>query len=296
MKRARLRHSVEHFFFRGWRTLVLGRPHEEVRAFGHRLGRTVYLLDRRHRRLATANLERAFPQMADDERERTVRACFEHFGAHFCETLSLARLGAQEILDLFDVEGWERVEALEERMADSGRGFFLHSGHFGHWQTALYPISAALRPLHAVVRPFNNPLVDRDMSALRQRFGVDLIEKRGAAFRMRSACRRGGHVAILIDQHVRPSSGIRVPFLGHDAWTSPVLAMLALELEVPVVPIMCYPADEPGRYRLVVGEPLWGEGKGRDAEAAFTRRILADLEEHVRRRPELWLWMHRRWR
>ena len=121
------------------------------------------------------------------------------------------------------------------------------------------------------------------------------MEKKGAGFKLLNAYRKGARIAMSIDQHVRPSAGIRVPFLGHPAWTSPVLAMLSIRTGAPVVHFTCVPTAG-GRYRVRFRPPIEPVGKGEEARAALTRRYMEEIERDVRRQPELWLWMHRRWR
>ncbi|MCG8456298.1 MAG: lysophospholipid acyltransferase family protein [Holophagales bacterium] len=291
MKNAPVRHALEYFFYRRFARAILRRPHAEVRAFGARLGRWGHRLLIGPRRLALANLERVFPEMPRVERRRVVRACFEHFGSHFCEAVSFDRFDAHGVLEQFDVEGWEVIEELER---EDG-GFFLHAGHFGCFEMALYPLSIRLERFYALGRPPDNPRVGEDLLLSRQRFGAVMIEKAGAARQMRRALRQGGRIALVIDQHVRESAGIHIPFLGHPASTSPVLALLALRHRAPVVPFTCWPARG-GRYRLEIRRPLRPEGEGDQAVADLTRQILAEVETDIRQRPELWLWMHRRWR
>jgi Kdo2-lipid IVA lauroyltransferase/acyltransferase len=96
---------------------------------------------------------------------------------------------------------------------------------------------------------------------------------------------------------VHPREGIEVPFFGHPAMTTPVLARLSLRTGAPVVPVFAYPAPR-SRYQMVVREPILPPAGVTDlpeAVAALTRRYLAVIEEEIRSRPEMWLWMHRRW-
>jgi len=93
-----------------------------------------------------------------------------------------------------------------------------------------------------------------------------------------------------------------VPFFGHPALTSPVLAKMSIRLGVPVVPSYCLPAPE-GRYRVWFKPPISPpQDAGKDDEERdeavrrLTARYMAEMEEEIRRSPELWLWMHRRWR
>jgi hypothetical protein len=131
--------------------------------------------------------------------------------------------------------------------------------------------------------------------AIRGRLGVKLVERRGSTLQMLKILRRGGRVVIVIDQRLPPWYGILVDFLGRPAWSTPMAAKLSTRTGAPVVPAFCLPAPG-GRYRTEVGEPIFPEGRGEAAEAALTRRHLATVEERIRERPELWLWMHRRWK
>jgi KDO2-lipid IV(A) lauroyltransferase len=208
----------------------------------------------------------------------------------------VARLSEADLLSRFEVSGSENLEG-----ALSGpRGCFLTTGHYGAWELAMFPLahwaSERQREFHAVARPLDNQTINADLRASRERFGVQIIDKAGAAHRMLNAYRGGGLVAIVIDQHVRESAGIQVPFFGDPAWTSPVLATLSLRTGAAVVPFTCVPSGEPGRYRLTVHEPIQPEGKGLGAELEMTRRYLEAVERDIRACPEYWLWMHRRWR
>lgn len=291
MKDAPLRHALEYQLFRAFERFLSRREPERVRELGAGIGRVGYRLLRSARRKAEKNLELIFPTLEPQARVAIGRACFEHFGAYFCETVAAARFSASQIEARFDIEGWEIVEELHRER----RNFFLTTGHFGCWELALLPFALRLKPFAAVARPLDNPRLDAYLRALRGRFGVELIDKAGAAHRMLNAFRQGAHVAMLIDQHVRPSAGIRTGFLGQPAWTSPVLAILATRTNAPILPFFCRPLAG-GRYLLRLGEPLRPIGKGPEAELELTQRCLAAVENEIRDRPELWLWMHRRWR
>lgn len=301
MKDAHLQHAVEHFAFRLFERWLLRRPHDRVAVPGRRLGRFACRVLGSKRKLAQRNVERVFPDLPADETRRVVARCFEHFGAYFLEVVSASRLDREALLSRFDASGWENLEAA----LPGSRGCFLTTGHYGTWELAMFPLAAWAaergRTLHAVARPLDNPKIDRALRSSRERFGVEIIDKAGAAHKMLNAYRRGGLVAIVIDQHVRKSAGIQVPFFGDPAWTSPVLATLSLRTGAPVVPFTCVPGSDDGHYRLKIREPIEPDVRDSDlseaeAEAEMTRRYLAAVEHDVREQPEYWLWMHRRWR
>ena len=294
MKNAPFLHAVEYFAFRRFRNHLMRRSHQEVRELGAKVGGWAYGLLKSPRKKALGNLERVFPEKSADEREQIARDCFRHFGSQFFESLSIERFETSNILDQFDLEGWEILEELQAQE----KGYFLHTGHYGSFEMALYPCGMLLDGYHGVVRPLDNPRINADLLAVRGKFGARILSKAGVALKMRSAVRNGNPVAIIIDQHVRPSAGVKVPFLGHPAWTSNLLASLAIKMKVPVVPFACLPIDG-GRYRLEIRPPIWADDTIEDrAEAVLdlTSRIMAEVEKDIHRRPEWWLWMHRRWR
>jgi Kdo2-lipid IVA lauroyltransferase/acyltransferase len=131
---------------------------------------------------------------------------------------------------------------------------------------------------------------------VRGRTGNSVIYRRGAIRRVLRALADNQAVAILIDQHIQAADAVYVDFFNRPAATTSALAALALRTGAPVVPVFALPQPG-GRFRMVyehaVAPP---RGDDPDAIRAFTQRCTDVLEMYVRRYPDLWLWMHRRWR
>ncbi len=294
MKRAPVRHRVEYGLYLGLKGFLRALPHRAARGFGAGLGALAHRLDRRHREVALANLALALPELPQPERRRLVGACFRHFGGALCDVISSSRFDAAELSHLLRYEGWEHLE----EAASAGKGVFILSAHLGYWETAALPIGIAKGPLHVVVRPADNPYLDAELTALRERFGNRVTPKQGAARKMIQVLRERGWAGILIDQRVQPREAIPVPFFGRPALTTPVLARLSLRTGAPVVAIFAFP-EPGGRYRFVARPPIFPpnstESEGEDAVARLTESYLALTEAEIRRHPEMWLWMHRRW-
>jgi KDO2-lipid IV(A) lauroyltransferase len=209
-----------------------------------------------------------------------------------CESVAFTRVDAVELCRRVTLVGWDRLDQAEAH----GRGVLVFSGHSGNWEVAGRVLGLYRAPYHIVVRPFNNPLVWEHMSRERRRSGIREVPKQGAARQIFRVVRQGGRVGMVIDQRVRPGQGIVLPFLGHPALVTPLPAALSLRTGAPAVPIFGWP-EARGLYRVELGEPILPvEGSGEEAVAALTARYLAVLEAEIRRRPEQWLWMHRRWR
>jgi KDO2-lipid IV(A) lauroyltransferase len=268
-------------------------PLAAARPLGRSLGTLLWMLGAR-RSTTLRNLALVYPQRSAAERRRLARRCYRHFGAMICDTIAMSRLDPVGLCERLTLVGWERLAEAESR----GRGLLVLSAHLGNWEVAARPVGLYRGPFHVVVRPFNNPLVYRYMDRERERFGERQIAKRGAAKQIFRVLREGGKAGMVMDQRVRPGQGIVLPFLGHPALVTPLPASVALRQGTPAVSIVAWPQPG-GRYRVELGEPILppdGGERDDDVVAELTTRYLAALERDIRRQPEQWLWMHRRWR
>jgi len=293
MKKRPIRHRIEYGLYLAFRTFLRALPHAATRIVGHGLGSFAHAIDRRHREIARRNMALALPAIGAEERDRLVRDCFRHFGAALCDAVSSSRFDGVEICRRFTLEGWENIEAAESL----GRGLFFLTAHLGFWELAPPVLGLYRGPVGIVVRPLDNPWLDREMTALRERFGNATFPKRGAARKMLETLRGHGRVGILIDQRVQAKEGIETTFFGHSALTSPILARMSLRTGAPVVPVTIYPAPN-GCYRLVARPAIHPPQGARDDEPSvtdLTHRYLAAAEDDIRANPAMWLWMHRRW-
>jgi KDO2-lipid IV(A) lauroyltransferase len=291
MKNAPLRHASEYALFLPWYAVVRALPHGASRRIGAALGGFAYRFDRRRRRIARGNLAHAFPEKSAAERERIVAACFRHFGAAFVDALSALRFDLAELCRRTTIAGIEHVVAADER----GRGVIFLGAHFGDWEIIHPTVARASGPIASVGRPPDNPHVARIVEQLRTRFGNRSLEKRGAVREMFRLLRAGGRLGLLLDQRVRASEAIAVPFFGRPAWTSPIVARLAAKTGAAIVPV--FGDHRPGGRYAVEFHPALLAGVRDDPEAAFelTARCLAVGEAVIRTAPEKWLWLHDRW-
>ncbi len=291
MKHRPLRHRLEYAAYLALSRVLMALPHRAVRSLGHGLGALGHAMDRRHRTLALRNLALTLTELDETDRRRIVAACYRHFGAAFCEPLSACRFSASELGRHFHVEGYQH---LDDALA-YGRGALIICGHFGSWQTAIYPLASALGTLYVVARPPDNPFVAHDLRRLRERRGAVVLDRSGVGHRVVNLLRRGEVVGMVVDQRPPPGTGIVVPFLGRPARSTEVPAFIATRLGTPAVPMTCWPHDD-GTYTVRLDPPIAAAGRGPEAVERLTRAYLATVERDIRRQPELWLWMHDRWK
>lgn len=287
-----MRHRLEYAAVVLVLAIVRITPWPIVRGTGRRLGLLFYLFDVRHRRVTLDNLAHAFPWRTARERRAIARRVFAHFGRLVFDLLKFSTLAPEEMLHRVEFEGDERV-----RQAQSlNKGYLLLTGHFGFWE--LHGLVHALRlgPIGVLARTLDNPRLNALLERMRQSTGNVVIYRRGAIRRVMRQLQANQGVALLIDQHSHTPDAVLVEFFGRPAATTSSLAVLAARTGAPVVPTFTIPLPG-GRYRMIYEHAVLPPRDETPEEIrAFTQRCTDVLEMYVRRYPELWLWMHRRWR
>jgi KDO2-lipid IV(A) lauroyltransferase len=287
-----VKHRVEYLLVTTLIAIVRVMPDALVRVVGRTIGLAFHTFDRAHRRIAQRNLERAFPMRPAAERRAIARGTFIHFGRLLLELLKFSTLSPEGMLARVEFDGEERVRLAYAQ----GRGVLFFTGHFGFWE--IHAIAHALRfePIGVLARALDNERLNAVLEDVRQRTGNTVIYRQGTIRRVMRMLHRRHGVALLIDQHIQSRDAIYVDFFERPAATTTALAALALRTGAPVVPVFALPLGA-GRYRMIYEHPVEPpRAEGDQAIREFTQRCTDVLEMYVRRHPDLWLWMHRRWR
>jgi KDO2-lipid IV(A) lauroyltransferase len=269
-------------------------PRSAGRAFGAAAGTAFYHASGLHRRVALANLDRAFGAEWPAERRLAVaRAAFRHLGRVIADAAYFPWILRQPTESVAVYEGIEHLKSA----AAVGRGVLVFSGHYGHWELIALLQHRLGHPMDMVARTLDNPLFDRFLTRLREMAGNQVIPKRSAARGVLRALRAGRSVALLIDQNVRGDAGIFVDFFGTPASTTPALATLAFRSGAPILPVFSSPLPD-GRLLIRYHPPIIAERRGAlvDDIRDLTLRCTKVLEHEVRQAPQYWTWMHNRWK
>ncbi|MBP7676789.1 MAG: lysophospholipid acyltransferase family protein [Thermoanaerobaculia bacterium] len=288
-----LRDRVELGAYLLLRALFRALPLSLADALGRGLGRLYRFVDRRRRRLVARNLALAFPEKPAAEREAISREVFAHFGAIAADLVRSEAAPVEELLARVEVEGLEHARAA----AASGRGVFFATPHLGNWEWANLVTGANGMPVTIVARPLDNPLLDVRLTALRERTGGHVVDKKDAARTILRALRAGSVVGILGDQRARPPDAVLAPFFGRLAWTTTAIARLADRTGALILPVVCLRIG-PGRYRLTYSEPIDPAALPPEERevSRLTARVTELTESQVRAAPGQWLWLHDRWK
>jgi KDO2-lipid IV(A) lauroyltransferase len=271
---------------------VLPRP--LARAVGTSLGQTIYLLHRKLRRVGMRNLALAFPEKSASERRKIVRRVFTSLGRQFAEVCLFPRYTRENVSRTVTYDGYENFDRASQR----GKGVLFLTGHVGGWELSAFAHSLYGHPLHFVMRPLDNPHLDALVRRYRTMHGNTPILKDDPARELLRAMKAGATVGILIDTNMTPPEGVFVDFFGIPACTASGLARIALRTDAAVVPgfTIWDPVLRKYRLRFDPAVPLVRTGDN-DADIVTNTALFTKvIEDVVRRYPDQWLWVHRRWK
>ena len=253
-----------------------------------------YRIDKRHRVIARDNIRRAFPDWPEARVERTARGCFRHFALLVVEIAVLPRK--------LCVDNWRRRASLVGGGTVVGsllgrRPTLVVTAHFGNWELAGYVLGALGFRTYAIARVLDNPHVERFLKTFRQRTGQEIVAKKDDFDRLTGLLRAGAKVATLADQDAGPR-GVFVEFFGRPASAHKAVALLALEYDAEMVVVGVPRVGDFLEYEIRTSariDPRDFQGRP-DAVKAITARYHQELEALIRRHPEQYFWLHRRWK
>jgi len=244
------------------------------------------------RNVALTNLGIAYPESDLSWRREVVKKLYCNLSLSVMEFLILTKNPKVVSKWVKKVEGEEHLENLSK----SGRGAVLLTAHMGNWELLAAWLACKGYPLVAGVRDPNDVHVSKLLACYRKALGVETIPKKSLLLKGAKLLKQGKFIGILADQD-GGTDGIMVSFMGKVASTVGGPAALSLLTKAPVVPIVSY-RIAPYEHEILVLppiEPLY-ELPREEAIGEMTIKFNDILEGFIRRSPEQWLWLHRRWR
>jgi KDO2-lipid IV(A) lauroyltransferase len=213
--------------------------------------------------------------------------------AEVCHLHELTANSVERYVRIPDRDSWQRaVDDARER------GAVVLTGHIGNWELLAYAHALLGAPVTLVHRPMRNAAIDRFIVGVRERAGTRSIGKYSAAKTALRALRNYEILAIPADQNQSRRSGVFVSFFGLPASTTAGPTRLAMMTGAPIIPVFLLREGETDVHRLELHPPIEMARSGdRDADIVEnTQRCTSVIEDVVRRRPDQWIWFHKRWR
>jgi Kdo2-lipid IVA lauroyltransferase/acyltransferase len=273
-------------------------PRKAAVSLATSLSMLAYHLLGKLRRVAEINLSIAFPGLGETERQRLTKGAFRNLGRILGEMSHFPSVTRESLEKTIEFQIDPAVWAEYEKLKEEGRGVIIVSPHLGNWEMLVFGWSVHHEPMSYLARPLDNPLIEKLTVKLRTRFGNRPINKTNSVTPALRVLRNGGLLGILADVNAHPKEGVFVPFFGTPACTSSGVALLAMRTNAAIIP-MCGVWDEKeGHYIGVHGPVIYPSNTGdRHSDiVTTTAAFTAEVEKLVRKYPDQWLWIHKRWK
>ncbi len=269
-------------------------PVDRAVKMGASLGSIIMRFDLGNRPIAIRNLEIAFPELDRDARLNILTAMYRNWGRVIAEWPHSGELNRRNIGNFVTYDGIDNLNAalvLAEK-----RGAIILTAHYGNFE--LLPLAHSMygHRLAMIHRPLRNPQIDQQIRRVRTSFGAEIVERKQAGLALVKYLRQKWQVAVALDLDVR--DGVFVDFFGLKACTSDGVARIAMATRAPVVPAFMVRGGQSARHRITV-LPAMEMVATRDREESArenTQRMTAVIEMMIRRHPDHWNWIHRRWK
>lgn len=244
-------------------------------------------------RVADENLRHAFPELSAKDRAKLIERMWHHLFLLVLEVAHTPRI--------LHEENWRRFVKLKNvrelvRLLLEDRPLILITGHFGNFEFGGYVLGLLGFPTHTIARPLDNPFLDRFVNRFRSARGQHIIPKVGGSEKSEAVLRSGGTMAFLADQSAG-RKGCFVQFFGRPASAYKAIALLAVQYDAPIAVVYVRRLGAPMQFEMGVQAILDPrEVSGPDPVTAITQWYTSQLEEVIRKAPEQYWWIHRRWK
>ena len=289
-----MRDRIYLILFNLFRWVVIHTPQKIKSPFIKALARLIYLIDRKHRRIARVNLDLAFGDtMSDEEKEKIVKKTYENLLFNLADFVQNQGIDKKSLLEKVEFKNPEIVESA----MSSGRPVVFITAHYGNWE--LLPLATAARfgPITGVGRPLDSKVMDEILSANREQFDIKMVQKKGAMRELMKALKQGRSVGLLVDQNTAENEGLLISFFGKEARHTPAAALLAMRTNAIIIPAFITTEDH-RRYQIEYYQPLEMQKEGSKEERILKNvQAQADItEQAIRKKPDEWFWLHKRWK
>jgi len=258
-----------------------------------RASRVAYYLLPKHKLIALHNLTRSFPEKSLTENLQIIKDTYASFALTFIEFLQILYLNRNNLHRWVSVKGLEHYE----KACREGKGVLLFTAHFGNWEMGNAALAILSKPPIFMARTLDSPFLEEITTSVRSRLGIGNIHKKNVMSSILSQLRKGEVLKLLIDQNAAAREGVFVNFFGRPACATTGIALMAIHTGAAVLPVFTTRMPD-GRYLTEIGPRVDTVNTGnRDQDVLQnTQNYNTIIENHVRKYPGQWLWLHQRWK
>lgn len=287
-----LGHWFQYLLFLIASALLYLLPFRSVQRIGARLSEFFYSILGFRKSITLENLRYAFPDESEENLDRIARKAFRNVGSTLAELLWFPRMSVEMMRTMIVFEDEQLIRECHRK----GTGFILLTAHFGNWELISPAVMACMGiPVSALYKQQSNRFIDRAIERRRSRFGNTLVPL-GPAVREIVRTLQEGHAILLAADQSAPKESIWLDFFGRSIPVFQGPAVLSLKTGAPLL-LAFMIREGNGTFRLICREVRGSDlSYSEEASVELTRRHLKETENMIRRYPEQWMWMHRRWK
>lgn len=254
--------------------------------------RILYPVLSKERNNALGNLRSVFPEKSEREIEVIARGVFSNLCKNAVEWFNIYKLTKQNQEAWITSEGFDKID----KALSKGKGVIIMASHFGNWELMSFCFTLKGYKCTAIVRRLYFDRYDRFINRMRAAKNLNVIYRDESPKKLLKVLRRNEALGLLADQDIDSIAGIFVDFFGKPTYTAQAPVALALASKAPLIP--CFVVRGRSRHRLIIEDPIEIEEKATKAETIEhnTRKWTRVLESYVRKYPDHWAWIHRRWK
>ncbi|MEA1915900.1 MAG: lipid A biosynthesis lauroyl acyltransferase [Campylobacterota bacterium] len=279
--------------FKIFENILMLFPHSMRKSFFIMLSKIAYTIDKKHRKVVNINLDIAFNNSLSQEKKDEIAAsCYKNLLMNFLHIIEAKRLTNEDIL--------KKVTFVNKDVFDqlSSKQFILSTAHYGNWE--LLGVAVGLhvpQRSNAVFKKLNNSYFNEYLKSSREKFGLKMIEKRGALKYLTKALKNGEGLALLVDQNTNERDGIPINMFSKQAYQSASTSLLARKYDAPIIPTFITTEDYE-TYTITFHNPIFvDKTDNQEADILKATQMQADiLQEVIKQEPKGWFWCHKRWK
>ena len=254
----------------------------------------IYLLDKKHRKIAQVNLDLAYGDaLSQEEKERITKTCYLNLVLSLVDFVKNQGISREKLLKKVTFKN----DVVLEEALKQGKKVILMTAHYGNWELVALSIAAKFGEMTIIGRELDSPGMNAILKQNREQFGIELIDKKGAMKSMIAALKNNRMLGLLVDQNTSENEGLLIDFFGKPARHTPSAAILSRRFNAVIIPVFITTKDHQ-HYELQFYDPIETE-KTDDKEQDILHSVQKQAkitEEVIKKRPEEWFWLHQRWK
>ena len=258
------------------------------------LAKLAYKLDKKHSKTAKVNLDIAFADKLDEkQKQEIIIRSYQNLFMTALDTILNQGKSKEEILSKVEFKNEHfLIEAL-----NSKKPIIFITAHYGNWELGTLAIAAKFTPISVVGRRLDNQYANKILKATREQFDIEMIDKSNAMKKMVQSIKRKKPLGVVVDQNTSTKEGILIDFFAKEARHTPSVSILARKFDAIVIPVYDYTNDFK-KWTVEFYEPMIMQKSDdiNDDIQNFTQKQADITKRVIEKKPDEWLWLHKRWK